>query len=83
MPLKADVPDDEGNVRFVPISLRKSATTAARVADEGFLMAWCAILLHRKRTIASVAPGLRRTYAKYSCAAGGGRTKSLASRLRF
>jgi hypothetical protein len=46
-------------------------------------MAWFCHLLHRKREIASDAPGLRRTYAKHSCAAGGGRTKSLASRLRF
>ena len=29
-------PGSGRNVRFVPISLRKSVTTAARVANEGF-----------------------------------------------
>src|SRR5579863_9035570 len=32
---------------------------------------------------ASDAPLLRGTYAKHCCAVGGGRTNSLASRLRF
>jgi hypothetical protein len=70
------------HVGLVPISLRKSATTTARVASEAFDGGVCQPP-HGKRAIASDAPGLRRTYAKYSCGGGGGRTKSLASRLRF
>ena len=61
-----------GLFHFKPrLKCRVLADFVAEVGDDdgegrerGLFMAWSAILLHRKRTIASVAPVLRRTYAR-------------------
>ena len=52
------------HVRKVPILLQKSATTTADSVEDEAVDAVVCDLLHRKRKIASDAPGLHGTYAK-------------------
>jgi len=67
-----------------------SADFVAEVGDDGgegrergLLMVWPAICCTGSGQLLPLPLGYAGPNAKHSCAAGGGRTKSLASRLRF
>ena len=51
--------------------------------ERGLLMVWPAICCTGSGQLLPLPLGYAGPNAKHSCAAGGGRTKSLASRLRF